>query len=363
MSIAKMSSQDFNNILEEAKSKITNMNNDINNIKKEMEKKLLIISNENSYLNHTLANMSYSTVRENTFVLLNNNYKGLYEAYSSVVHAFFKKEPINIFNLKIASSNKTFFRDETIVKINDVTNDYYKNILKADDVEDKELFFEEYNFNSQIVKTEDTETQIVTDNSITLSIEVDKDKSLGISKFNMIELDPFLYKSFDIEKIEIYGEDYSIPATTVSALNKVGKTRIILDKKYEFRKVVFYIKPKYSMTTKDKTIYPFGLKHIYFCEADFRNDSFIIVDYASQEYIDNIKDKVITETPFGFNESTLSEKNIKIYLDNNNGILENEQELSTNIKKPIARNTKKLYIRIPLLEESITGMEFFIENR
>ena len=379
--IKEMSSHDFNNILIESNDKIEQMNVSITDIKNNIGKKLLIINHENEYLNHCLDSMLFkqqenidngSNSKGNVFLLLNNNHKGLYETYSNVVHAFFKKEPLNIFNLKSVTNPKPYFRDEVLVSINGVTTDYYKNILIADNHEKKQIFFEEYLDNSKIEKNSKEESFINKNNTITLSIEVDKQKVIGVSKFNMIEIDPYLYKSFDIEKIDIYGEDYEKPLHTSEKIENVGKTRIILDKKYNFKKVTFTITPKYSLIKNGEEILPFGLKHIYFYEADFRNDSYIVIKYESKNFIDHVKNEMKVVTPYSTYSSTLKEQKIKIYLEEKDGVLENEQEPSQNIKKPIARNLKKIYIKVPIgneiqgndnYRESLIALNLSIENR
>ena len=250
--------------------------------------------------------------------------------------------------------------------INDVFLDYYKNILMSDDHPKKEIFFEEYEYNS---KLEIRETHSVLDekNDIKITIAIDKDKILGISKFNLIEIDPYLLKSFDINSIEIYEDDEKIAYKT-NAIKNVGKTRLVLDKKYEFRKVVFHITPHYeTLNSAGKRIIPFGLKHIYFYDADFRNDSYIVIKYDSNKYIDNIKNDLEVLTPFGLIDSTIKEEGIKIYFECNDGKLENEQQPTMNIKKPIVRNIKTIYFYVPLQiipkNGYLIGYKFNIEFR
>lgn len=378
--IHKMSSHDFNTILERSEKKIADMNNSISNIKRNIDKKLLIIEHENEYLNDCMTKMLFKQqeTSENfmdnnsSFILLNESYKGLYESYSNVVHAYFKKEPLNIFNLKSITNPKPYFRDEVKVSINDITTDYYKTILMADNHDNKEIFFEEFVSKSIIDKNTNGESYISKNNEIVLSIEVDKKKVIGVSKFNMIEIDPYLYKSFDIEKIEVFGEDDSKPLYISPKMEQVGKTRVILDKKYNFKKVIFTMTPKYSILKDGEEIIPFGLKHIYFYEADFRNDSYIVIRYESENFIDHIKNDIKVVTPYSTYVSSLKEQGIKIFLEEKDGVLENEQEPSQNIKKPIARNLKKIYFRVPignniegndLYRDSLIALKLYIEKR
>ena len=364
MAIKKMTSQEYNNILKTATDKIEKISEEMKSIKNDMKKKVSIINHEQEYLSYLYEKHMYSTKEEDTFMFLNNNkHKGLYEGYSNVAHAHFKQTPINVFNLKVVNGSESYFRDEVIVTINDIEDDYFKNILKAETVKDKEIFFEEYKFESAININEDTTPIKQVDNHSVISIEVNKDKVIGTSKFNIIEIDPYLYKSFDIDSIEIYTDETENPTTTLNNLKNIGKTRIILDKKYEFKKVVFNITHNYSTISNGEVVYPFGLKHIYFLEADFRSDSYIILNYSSDEYIDDIKDKVKVVTAMGERNSSLTEEGIRIFLSNNNGMLENEQEPSNDIKKPIARNIRDIFIKVPLRNEAIIGYKFTINKR
>lgn len=364
MAIKKMTSQEYNNILKNATDKIEGISKEMKTIKNDMQKKVKIINYEQEYLNYLYERNINAIKEEDTFIFLNNNkHKGLYNGYSNVVHAYFKQTPINVFNLKVVNGQESYFRDEVTVTINDIEDDYFKNILKAETVKDKEIFFEEYDFESAINMTADNTPLQQVDNHSVISIEVNKDKVIGTSKFNIIEIDPYLYKSFDIDAIEIYTDETENPTTVVNNLNNVGKTRFILDKKYDFKKVIFRITHNYSTFSNGNVVYPFGIKHIFFLEADFRSDSYITLQYSSDDYIDDIKDKVTVMTATGERTSSLSEEGIRIFLSNNNGMLENEQEPSNDIKKPIARNIRDIFIKVPLKNEAIVGYKFTINKR
>lgn len=373
MAIKKMSSQEYNKILEDANDKIKNTSKVIAGIKKDIEKKMLISSHEFSYLNNKLKNIEYKNSKDNNYVLLAENSKGLFETYCNVVHPSFKKEPINIFNLRSVNSDIPYFRDEVKVKINDIENDYYKSILKDEKNPTKEIHFEELVSVNEVLLNEVTkEYEKINKDSIKIEIEVDKDRVIGSSKFNIIELDPYLYGSFDISMIEIFGEDFTKPLTIIKNIESVGKTRILLDTKYLFKKVTFHIEPNYRVKKDDEVIIPFGFKHIFFLDADFRNDSYITLKFNSDKYIDHIKNDMKITTPLGEFETTIKEQGIKIYLENVNGILQTEQEVTENIKKPIARNLKTVYFKAPIgrsLDEedgyskSIIAYNFKIEYR
>lgn len=371
MAIYKMNSQEFNNILSDTQDKIVKMNKNVSEIKDDMTTKVNVINHEINYLSNNIEKLNNSNPQDGNYVLLNKNNKGLYESYNSNVHAYFKKEPINIFNVKPINSDDIYYKDEAIVSINGVENDYYKNILKEDSVASKKIFFEEYAANVELKEDSEGTSYLDNENKINISIYLDKQKVYGLSKFNMIEIDPYLMRSFDIESISIYDNNDNEPTTVINDIVKVEKTRIILDTKYIFRKVDIIIKPKYTAIKNNEEIIPFGLKHIYFYEADFRNDSYMELEFNSENYIDYIYNKVTLYTPTGKVETTLKEQGIKIYLDKVNDVLTTEQEPTENIRKSISRNLKKIYFYIPIGQEKSTvsytstiyAIKFYIENR
>lgn len=369
--IKKMSSQDFNDILENTKNKVITINNDIYKMKNDMENKIKVIKYNMEYLNSCLSQVNSSEKKDGSFIFLNNNYKGLYETYGDYVHAAYKTEPINLFNIIPINTNKIYYTDEAFVSINEIQNDQFKNILKADSIENKDIFFEEYISKEEIKTDENTNASyLAKDNKINITITINKEKTYGISKFNIIEIDPYLMRSFDIETINIYDTSDTIPSYTLSNIQS-DKQHIILDKKYLFNKVEFILNPKYYSEKDNNKIIPFGLNHIYFLLTDFRNDSYIELPYYNENFIDYIDDRCILYTSKGEIETTLSEQGIKIYLDNVNGILTTEQQPSSNIKNTIVRNLNQIYFKVPLgndpntltYNNSIYGIRFFVYNR
>ena len=92
--IKKMSSQDFNDILENTQNKIVTMNNNISSLKKDMELKLKIISYEMEYLNSNINKINNTEKKDDDYILLNNLNEGLYECFGTNIHAYFKTKPI-----------------------------------------------------------------------------------------------------------------------------------------------------------------------------------------------------------------------------------------------------------------------------
>ena len=364
MAIKKMSSQDFNDILKNATDKIQSVSEEMTTIKNDIQKKLAVIQYEQEYLGYQNSKIVSASPKEDSFLFLNTGKNdGLYEGFSNVVHAAYKNTPINIFNLRVSGGTKDYFRDEANVIINGIQDEYFKNILKADTIADKEIFFEEYKAKTAIkTQSEGSIIEEKQDRTI-ITIERNEANAIGTSSFNVIEIDPYLYRSFDFEKIEVFTDDSEKPAAVISDVKNVGKTRIILDKKYVFKKVVFTVAHNYSISKNGEKIHPFGIKHLFFLEADFRKDSYIVVPYHSEEYINDVDNSIQVTTATGTRMSTVDDEGIEIYLSYDYGMLSNPQEASTIIKKPIARNLKNIYFKIPLRMESIVGYNFTINTR
>lgn len=363
MAIQKMSSQDFNNILKNATNKIQTISEEMTAIKNNIQKKLTVIEYEQDYIEHMNEQLSFESDANGDFIFLNTGkFKGLYEGYSNVVHCAYKNTPINIFNLRVSNGTKDHFRDEAKVTINGVEDAYFKNILKSDSIQDKEIFFEEYAATATLMTLDNGSIVNKFNNTTTIVIERDETSAIGASKFNMIEIDPYLYRSFDIESIEIY-TDSDEPDVIIQDVKNVGKTRFILDKKYVFKKVVFKVNHNYSTEKLAEKVYPFGLKHIYFLEADFRSDSYIIMEYTSEDYINDIDNSIEVVTSTNTRTSTMEEEGLEAYLFYSNGVLQTRQEPSSTIKKTIARNIKTIYIKAPLKAEGLIGYRFTIRTR
>ena len=142
--INKMSSQELNQIFEDAKNKqdealilIQNMKNDIN-------KKLMIKNYADEFIDQKLDSINAGIVSDQTIVnFTSNELAGVYNKYGCMVHPRFKSEPIDIFNLKVASGtiSSIMFKQSMTCKVNDIENDKYINLLKSDLVTNSSFTF------------------------------------------------------------------------------------------------------------------------------------------------------------------------------------------------------------------------------
>jgi hypothetical protein len=360
MTIPKMTSQDLNNILKDAQDAIVNIDSKVDKIKSDVSTKLTMINYNSEYMAQQINNVRDSGfTKEVGFKLLNKGV-GSFESYGSTVHpVILRPSPIDLFNLKISNSQNILFRTDVSVKINDVAFDSYKSILKHDSMSDKEMFFKE--FKEPINTTQ-------TANKVKLEVSIDTKTLLGSTKFNMIEIDSFFPGSYDITSIDIYDikEDGSlnlIPTSYSGALN-VGKERLILKDKISFYKVIFNIELKFKTTKEGINTYPFGLKHIYFYEANFKQDSYVIMPLTSPHNIYFIKDETSILTPSGSIPTTLTEEGIKIYLNYKNEELTSEITPSTkNQFYSISKTIKTVYAKVPIKNKSIIGVSFILGSQ
>ena len=334
-----LSSQEYNEMFKEAAK-----NFDEEMIKrdiaiKNMSKKLMIINYANEFIETKIASLNNSIESNNMLVTFKNDLGGSYNQFGYVVHPKFKKEPIDIFNLKLTSGN-TMFKNSLKCKINDVEDDTYINFLMADNALEKEIIFEEFK-----------------EETLTLEYTLNSEVSLGTMRFNVIEIDPYIYGAYTIDYIEFFslnelnGTITETPIKTVYSIKDIGKTRIILDDKIKFSKVVFHFNLiGFRTQVNNIDIYPFGLKHIYFYEADFLDDSTVIIPIRSKDYIEYIYNDITLYHAGEPIQSTTDYYNIEFYTDFINNTLTGKVYTSSSAAAyRIAKNTKVLYAKVPLI--------------
>lgn len=337
MTIPVMSSQELNKIFKESRDMSYAVNEKINNIKSDISKKLTILKYETEHINKKIDTIGSAIAKDLSIISFDHTSSGLYSDYGYSVHAKFSKAPIDLFNLKL-SSGSSMFRDDINIGINDLYKQEYRSILMAENNANKTIVFEE----------------LFTD-IVTVDIELDKSNILGTSRFNMIEIDPYLYGAYDILNINIYSLDTSgslksEPDMTLDGFDKIGRTRIILPEKKKFHKITIDFKINFKSLKADQEVYPFGLKHIYFYEADFNPNSFIVAELNNDDFIEYIYDDIKMYSTQGVLNSTINQQQIEVYTDYIGNTLSGRVYPSTEaVKNRIAKNTKKLYIKIPLV--------------
>ena len=338
--IPKLSSHDLNELFENGNNHLKDINKKIESIKSDLNTKLQIMKYENEYQNYLLRKVQEGAfVYENGMNTFYNAENQRFERYGNIVHAELIKEPINVFNLNMSGLGEKFFREDVSVYIDDKTTNTYTSILKDESIENKEIFFELRN----------TRT-------FTLSVRLnDTTCILGSTRCNCIEIDPFLPGSFMIRQIRIYGFNEDGEANnevlkTYDNIFDVSKTRFILDKKYNFYRIDFDIELEFLTERNGSLVYPFGIKHLFFYNMDFKTDSFVIAKITTKNNISYIKDKITTVDCYKANsEKSITTEKIELYLEYDNGHLSYQIEpaLPNDIVE-IPLDIKTIYAKVPL---------------
>ena len=356
--IPKLSSQELNDVMVKAQGAINEFNSQVKTLKQDASKKLEIIHYETQYAFTRMQEIENGNfVQEPNMPILVNSKDGEFSKYGNTVHAKFIKEPLNVFNLNISGLGESYFRGDVKVLVNDVEKEEYLSILKHDSLP-KTPFFDTFK-----------------DSKVKITVELNNlSNLLGPTRFNVIEFDSFLPGSYVIEHLNIYkftekgeiDEQDSSNILTIT-LNKVGKTRFVLPEKVNMYKVEFHIRVKENAETTNNgaKVFPLGIKHIYFYDADFVKDSYIVAEIKADNNIAIVKDKIKVLTPLGEKVSTIPLEGIELYLDYENGALSFRIEPSTpDNRTEIARGTKKVYAKIPLNSlKSLIAIGFNIEER
>ena len=344
--IPKISSKEMSEILAQSKESIVNIENDMNATKADLSNKLLVIKNEQEYAIQELASLKElltdgagNDLRNKIVFARQSGLGGKYDMFGTTIHPAFTKTPNNIFNF--GTSAGAIFKNNANVRINNKVSESAKAMLMHDSIAGKGVAFAEY----------DSPT-------LKLEVELNVGDLLGDTAFNMIELAPFLPGSFTINSVEVYKiQSYMTQATLPDLqisqpITKVGASRILLDARYSLYKCVFNITLHYKNRNGK---YPFGLRHLYFLNADFNRESYVVARIEKNRFIDWISDDLYVRDQNRQYKSSCAAEGIKVYMSYNNDILEYEvltsKGLSENI---IARNTKELYVKIPLTRGMIS---------
>ena len=231
-------------------------------------------------------------------------------------------------------------------KVNGVSQQDYKLPLKHESLQGHDVFFMELN-----------------SPSLTYEIEVAAGKLSGDAMFNQIELAPHLSGSFCIEQIELWqSSDYLLgresPSVVLDSVSLAGKGRIALAEAMPLWKAKFQIRLLWQNAAGK---YPFGLKHLYFLHASYASESFAVVKFERNDYIEWISSDIRLHTDRGIEETTCGEKGIKLYLSiNDDGVFEYPVATSSaSLPVALPRNAKRFYAKIPITNTaSYIGLEF-----
>lgn len=341
--IKQISSHDLNNIMENAQNKLIDAQKELMSIKDIVANHLDILEEEKLWNQKCLNELTNITPTSYLSVPLYENAEGNFSTYYLDILPDLVKQPLNVFN--ITSTQTTFFRDDVtlnLLKGNEEKEDV-TDILKHDSLKNT-YFFKRF-----------------TDKDITFMLDIkDYQYPLGASRFNMIEIDAFLPGSFKIKSIALYyGED----SIVYNNFNRIGKNRIVLDEKKQIQKIEFCFELLYSVKNGEHVYYPFGLKHIYLYDADFKEDSYAIVKIKSDRLIDLIQDECLINSNRGVVETTLNKLGVEIYAH----YADNQLYMPIAISTPyeiyeLPLQTDTLYAKIPV-KDAMSQIGFRIKNK
>lgn len=328
MAIPRITSREYNIAFMESASSLDNISDRITSIKNEIEKKLKIINYENNLTrnlvfekNQKLQDNSQSTC--GTQVLIDCRY-GEFERYGFSVFPKLSSRPTNIFNLQALNSKEIAFRQDVEATLTEVETGkvkYCTDILKHGSIDDKELSFFEFDTNRVILSIKKTTTM------------------LGYFSGNMIEINPFLAGTFDIDNITFYKESQQVYKHT--EIKEVKREAIVLDQRIDFDQIDIDIR----INHRDGK-FPFGLKGLYILDANFIENSYCVSKINNNDNILKVLDRcsyvAYGQKMFG----RCSDLGVKIFTDKS---FSTEISVDTNI----SRNVKEFYIAIPLVRRGV----------
>ena len=343
--IEKLNSLEMMEKFNTALSDIENLNNDLENVKNRIETKLSYLNTAQIYTSQLIQNLELNEASTSSDTIIFNHepdkiVNGQYNSYGLTYHSAFVKMPANVFNF--LTETGPLYKDNAIVEFytDESEKDYryqYSDILKHESDPSKDDVF-----------------KIFEQNTFTMAVQVNAGNLTGGTTCNMIEICPYLPGSFNIEQIRIYTidqyytQDLTVPARTIDTLYEdVGCERIYLDTKYQIYRIEFDIRVNFQFNG-----YPFGLRHLYFLEADMDSESdYLVVEVDKENYINSVGQDITIIRPGENLDTTAENYGVEYYLFYDNGTLQ------TPLTNPIARNITSFYAKIPL-REPLIGIRF-----
>lgn len=329
--IYKKDSSELMEIFDKANNKLEKAQDSIITTGDAIKKRLVLLNSEYEYLMQAMMEIKSKTEAgniSNKIIFSGTETYGLFDSYGLSIHPRFAKAPQNIFNFM--ASTGPIFKNNMTVKVNGVEDSDYTNMLMHDSIDNKDYAIKEYD--SDI---------------LTIEIAVKQGNTLGDLLLNVLEIQPFLIGSFNIESFDIYEAGMTTPTHGLDNIKNVSPCRIILDEKATLSKIVFNIKLLYKNSAGK---YLFGLKHLYFLNADFEKENYIIAKIEKNKTIDYIYEDVVIHSQYGQNNSTTAKMlGIEFYLSYENGTLSRQIETSTEINPNyISANSKYIYMKVPV---------------
>lgn len=328
--IQKPSTSQVMEIFNSALTKAESLHTDIDTLRSSMEDKLAILNAQTEYIARELQAVKAQQGKAlNKIVFSNVEKKGTFDEFGMTIHPKLVKTPRNLFNFQTTTGY--IFKDNVAVTVNGSANNHMKEALKHDSISGKGFYIDEY----------DTD-------ALDIVITPDEKNTMGSMAFNLLEIVPLLPNSFHIESIKVYERGMGdLVMQQLNDIKYMAAQRITFDEKTEISHIDIRIRLLYKNTNNK---YLFGLKHMYLCEADFRDDSYVIIRCDTNAPISYVYDDCVIKNEFGVDlDAKCSEYDIEFYSDYSNSILNHRIELSTKTARNfLAVNTKTLFAKIPV---------------
>lgn len=329
--IDRLSTTEAMEIFEKAAAQAENMQKEVVDAKQVIEQKLAILDAQYEYAMNLARSLSQEEGKAPKKVVFSTVEKlGEFDIYGETVHKKFTKTPRDIFNMK---TTRGYLPKQNISKvtINDEESEAMKECLKHETIEGRQYSIGEY-----------------TTDTLTIVIEPNLKAPLGSLKMNMIEICPFLPGSFNIESLELYSKnnledpEQALP----SGIAEVGPRRIIFDDKIDVGRIVMKVKLLYKNSAGK---YPFGLRHLYFQEANFKEDSYLIIRVDRPDYISYVNDAVTLKNQNGAAKISSKEYDIRYYTEYTGDVLRHEIEPSAESEPNyLGVNALSCFVSIPI---------------
>lgn len=341
--IKQISSHDLNQIMLNAQQQLGSAQKELGIMKSMVANRLDILDDENLWTQKCLTEAPFVPDTSYLSVPTYTKTDGEYSRYYCDIAPDFVKEPLNVFN--ITSTQTVFFRDDvklSIIHPNGEKEDA-TDILKHDSL--KPTYFHKRFDQKEVI--------------MLLEIQ-DYQRPLGASRFNMIEIDAFMPGSYTLKSLSlIYGDE----TITYTDFNKLAKNRILLDEKKQINKIEFAFDILNEVKVDQEAYYPLAFKHIYLLDADFKENSYVIVKVESDNYINLIQDECMVSSNRGVLSTTLKTLGAEVYAHYADNQLYMPIPISNAYEVyEIPLLTKSLYVKIPI-KESLSYIGFKIKDK
>ena len=350
MALKQTTSRQLMDLTEDIYNRVKSIENNSMIMQENLKKRLSVIRNIQEFevqrmseLENAISDGKWTEQSSKIVFARSEVVDGIYDKFGISVHPKFLKTPTDVFNFKTAEGYS--FKDNGIVTINGVAEPEYLGALSHDSISGKDICFGEFNTPA-----------------IDFRVTVNPGELLGSTEFNCIEILPYIPGSFDIQNVSIYSlQGYYTGSMTYddrpvsNTIYNVGATRIMLESAINLYEVRMSLALRFQNSNGR---YPFGIKHIYFLNASFDPNSYIVVKVPQTKNINTISEGVTVKDQTGNVTSSCKQEGLELFCDYDSGVgidsIATSKGLTNN---PITRNIKAFFVKYPLFRVT-TSLKF-----